>query len=91
MAATAPSNQPIALIPETYSWFVDFQDTVLASAENIDPSKFQEKVMRTEEEIFERLQCLAYEPENTRERQAIRIAEWRLLRIKNEQLGYPRW
>jgi hypothetical protein len=86
----APSNQPISFSPEAYSWFVDFQDAVLASAEDIDPSKLQEKVMRVEGEIFDRLQSLTYEPDHM-ERHAIRIAESRLLRIKNEQLGYPRW
>jgi hypothetical protein len=68
MAATpAPSSQPIALIPDTYSWFVDFQDAVLASAENIEPSKLQEKVMRTEGAMFDRLQSLANEPDHIRE------------------------
>jgi hypothetical protein len=68
---------------------VDFQDAVLASPENIDPSTLQEKVMRTEAEIFDRLQNLTQSPDHLKERHAIRIAESRLLRIKNEQLRYP--
>ena len=78
------SPYPTILYPQ---WQAEYQAALL----ELDPKALFEKVMAAETAIFNRLQAMSHNPDETAERQAIEDALAALRVLKRDNLGFLDW
>ena len=69
----------------------DWQRVIQEALVEVDPERLRTKISEAESAIFDRLQRLGHESEQSEERDALRDASNTLLTLKKEVLKFPDW